>query len=109
MDDTSCCRFFLEPTQTLHRRYEVLRAFFVQGRSQADIATDFGLTPATVQSLVRDFRAQVAVGQVPPFFASQRSAGHQAARQPLPPRRPPQRSRTAARYGLLQDDVSAPG
>jgi hypothetical protein len=26
MKDTFCRRFFLEPTQTLHRRYEALRA-----------------------------------------------------------------------------------
>ena len=80
MDDAAYRNFFLQPTQTLHRRYEVLRAFFVQGRSQADIATDFGLTPATVQSLVRDFRAQMAAGQVPPFFASRLSAAPRPAK-----------------------------
>jgi len=68
MDDASCRRFFLEPTQALQRRYEVLRAFFVEGRPQADIAAQFGLTAATVQSLVRDFRAQVRAGQAPPFL-----------------------------------------
>ena len=29
MKDTFCRRFFLEPKQTLHRRYEALRAVFV--------------------------------------------------------------------------------
>jgi hypothetical protein len=29
MKDTFGRRFFLEPTQTLHRRYEALRAVFV--------------------------------------------------------------------------------
>jgi DNA-binding CsgD family transcriptional regulator len=70
MNDDPCRSFFLEPSDLLHRRYEVLRAFFVEGRPQADIAVQFGLTTATVQSLVRDFRAQVRAGQVPPFFDS---------------------------------------
>jgi hypothetical protein len=72
--DDPYCRFFLEPTQPLQRRYEVLRAFFVEHRPQADIATQFGLSVATVQSLVRDFRAQVGANQVPPFFSNPVSA-----------------------------------
>jgi hypothetical protein len=70
VDDTPCRQFFLQPAQTLHRHYEVLRAFFVEGCTQAAIAERFGLTAATVQSLVRDFRAQVRAGQVSPFFSS---------------------------------------
>lgn len=70
MDDEHCRRFFLKPTQPLQRRYEVLRAFFVEHRPQADIATQFSLTPATVQSLIRDFRTQMQDGQVPPFLSS---------------------------------------
>jgi hypothetical protein len=70
MDDDACRSFFLDPSQTLHRRYEVLRAFFVGAESQADIAARFELTTSTVQSLVRDFRAQVQAGDVPPFFES---------------------------------------
>ena len=34
MDDTLCRRFFLEPTQPLHRRYAALHAFFVEGLSR---------------------------------------------------------------------------
>jgi hypothetical protein len=70
VDDDPCRRFFLKPTQPLQRRYEVLRAFFVEGRPQADIGTQFGLTPTTVQSLVRDFRVQLRDGQLPPFLSS---------------------------------------
>jgi hypothetical protein len=75
VDDDRCRRFFLEPTQPLQRRYEVLRAFFVEHRLQADIAAQFGLTPATVQSLARDFRAQLQEGPVPPFLSSPTSGG----------------------------------
>ena len=70
MDEDSCRRYFLEPTQPLHRRYEVLRAFFVERLPQADIAARFGLTPQTVQSLVRDFRAERQAGQASPFLSS---------------------------------------
>jgi hypothetical protein len=75
VDDTPCRQFFVEPSQVLHRRYEVLRAFFIEQRTPALIAGQFGLTVATVQSLIRDFRAQVRAGQVPPFFESRNPAG----------------------------------
>lgn len=80
MDDDLCRRYFLEPAQPLHRRYEVLRAFFVERQPQAEIAARFGLTPATVQSLVRDFRAQGRDGQPSPFFSNPGPADPPAAR-----------------------------
>ena len=39
VDDSSCLRYFLEPDDTLHRRYEALRAYFVQRRP---LQLDFG-------------------------------------------------------------------
>ncbi len=80
MDDDPCRRFFLVPHQLLHRRYEVLRAFFVERRLQAEIAAQFGLSSATVQSLIRDFRAQMRNGHASPFFLSLDSAGLSATR-----------------------------
>jgi hypothetical protein len=74
-----CRRFFLEPTQTLQRRYQVLRAFFVERRPQADIATQFDLTPATVQSLVRDFRGRLRDGRLSPFLPSRAAAAPRMA------------------------------
>jgi hypothetical protein len=67
MKDTFCRRFFLEPTQTLHRRYEALRAVFVDQQPQTDVAKRFGYTYATLRCLVSDFRAQCRTGQAPPF------------------------------------------
>jgi hypothetical protein len=67
MKDTFCSRFFLEPTQTLHRRYEALRAVFVDQQPQMEVAQRFGYTYATLRRLVSDFRAQCCAGQVPPF------------------------------------------
>jgi hypothetical protein len=80
MNDDPCRDFFLQPSEALHRRYEVLRAFFVERHAQADIAKQFDLAVPTVQSLVRDFRAQVLAGQAPPFFDSHDSVA--------PPARP---------------------
>jgi len=98
MDDDPCRRFFLEPHQLLQRRYEVLRAFFVEQRSQAEIAAQFGLSPATVQSLARDFRAQMRNGHVSPFFWSLDSvdpAAEQQGRRRCSPRH--RRSATAVK------------
>ena len=67
MKDTFCRRFFLEPKQTLHRRYEALRAVFVDQQPQREVAKRFGYTYATLRRLVSDFRAQCRAGQAPPF------------------------------------------
>jgi transposase len=93
MDDTLCRRFFLEPEQSLHRRYAALQAFFIDGLSLAEIAERFGATYHTVRSWVRDFRAACRAGQVPPFSPSRAWAVRRAkaARgRPLgPTSRPP--------------------
>lgn len=105
MDDP-CRRFFLEPQQLLQRRYEVLRAFFVEQRPQAEIAGHFGLSAATVQSLVRDFRAQIRHGQVAPFLSNRASAGPAATRERRRRCSPRRRlSVIAVRSGSPQDDV----
>jgi hypothetical protein len=64
----------------------VLRAFFVERRCQADIATQFDLTPATVQSLIRDFRAPLRDGPVSPFLPSRDSDVPPAVPWPRLPR-----------------------
>jgi hypothetical protein len=67
MKDTFCRHFFLEPTQTLHRRYEALRAVFVDQQPQREVAKHLGYTYATLRRLVSDFRAPCRTGQAPPF------------------------------------------
>jgi hypothetical protein len=67
VDDNHCQSFFLKPTDTLHRRYEALRAYFVEHRPPSEIAAQFGLTYGTTCSLIRDFRAQCRNGGPPPF------------------------------------------
>jgi hypothetical protein len=88
MDDPRCEQFFLEPCQALQRRYEALRAFFVQRQPLPDIARQFGLAHGTLRNLVCQFRARYQTGQVPPF-SSNRHADDPAAPAPSTPQRVP--------------------
>lgn len=45
------------PAEPNQRRYEALRAYFVEGLSAEAVAERFGYTRATVETLVREFRA----------------------------------------------------
>src|SRR2546422_899967 len=86
MDDTGCRGFFLEPVATYHRQYEALRAFFIEGRRLHDIAQQFGYRETSLRSMVCRFRAQVQVGEVPPFWATAPGATPAAASSPNPSR-----------------------
>jgi len=50
--------FFTSPEGVAQRRYEALRAYFVEGASAAQAAKRFGYAPATMVALVRDFRPE---------------------------------------------------
>ncbi|MGH9225897.1 MAG: helix-turn-helix domain-containing protein, partial [Acidimicrobiales bacterium] len=49
--------FFASPEGAAHRRYEALRAYFVEGLSAAEAGARLGYTEATVAAMARDFRA----------------------------------------------------
>jgi transposase len=49
--------YFTQPDQALQRRYEALRAYFVEGASAPEVARRFGYTPATVTQLASELRA----------------------------------------------------
>lgn len=68
MDDTCCQDFFTRPASTLHRRFEALRAVFLDHRPLAEVARQFGYRYGTLRNLVSQFRAQCQVGQPPPFL-----------------------------------------
>jgi DNA-directed RNA polymerase specialized sigma24 family protein len=71
MDDTSCREFFSQPTNPYHRRYEALRAVFVEGRSLKEVAEQFGLAYGSLRQMLYEFRQhcrQSADGS--PFFES---------------------------------------
>ena len=86
MDDTPYREFFARPTQPYHRRYEALRAVFLDGRSQKDVAEHFGYRYSTLRQLVYEFRRQGRdLGDATPFFESRSAADR--------PRRAPRRRR----------------
>ena len=49
-------RFFLVPEKPLHRQYEALRAFFVDGQPSHEVARRFGYTPGAFRVLCHEFR-----------------------------------------------------
>jgi hypothetical protein len=49
--------FFTAPSDVAQRRYEALRAYYVEGASAAVVAERFGYAPSTVVAMVRDFNA----------------------------------------------------
>src|SRR5580692_6846520 len=57
-DRLTLARLFLEPSNSTHRQYEALRAFFVEGVPSAEVATRFGYTPGRFRVLVHEFRNQ---------------------------------------------------
>jgi transposase len=83
---TDMARFFLEPANPTHRRYEALRAYFVDHLPSAEVARRFGYSAGSFRVLTHQFR------QYPdrPFF--------------LPPQRGPQ---TSAKTDRVRDKVVA--
>src|SRR6266508_4014545 len=49
--------FFADPQDTTQRRYETLRAYFLESATAAQAAARFGYAESSVQAMVRDFRA----------------------------------------------------
>jgi transposase len=69
MDDTPYREFFSQPTHPYHRRYEALRAVFLDGRSQKEVAQQFGYRYSTFRQLVYEFRPHGRDrGDVSPFL-----------------------------------------
>ena len=76
MDDLYCRKFFSQPTQPYQRRYEALRAVFLEGCPQKEVADRFGFQCRSLRQLVHKFRRQG--GQASggsPFFARRGSDG----------------------------------
>lgn len=71
MDDAPCRAFFTQPTNTYHRRYEALRAVFVEGRALKEVADQFGLAYSSLRQLLYEFRQHCRQsGDASPFFES---------------------------------------
>ena len=67
---------FLTPANTAHRRYEALRAYFVEGLSSKQAAERFGYSPGSFRGLVHQFRLDPKRS----FFATGRAAANEAGR-----------------------------
>lgn len=59
--------FFASPADVTQRRYEALRAYFVEGATASEVAERFGYAASTVVAMVRDFDADPAA-----FFVTHR-------------------------------------
>lgn len=59
---------FVEPKHAIHRQYEALRAFFVEGLSSAQAAQRFGYTPGSFRVLCHELRQNPTLD----FFLSSR-------------------------------------
>ena len=68
MDGSHTSRFFLEPQQTFQRRYEALRAIFVDGEPIDQVAARFGYKLSALKSMASRFRADCRRGVTTPFF-----------------------------------------
>jgi transposase-like protein len=90
MDDTPYREFFARPTHPHHRRYEALRAVFLDGRPQKEVAEQFGYRYSTLRQLVYEFRQHGQDrGDGSPFFESRSGDAR--------PRRAPPRGRGCRR------------
>jgi hypothetical protein len=90
MDDIGR-QFFHAPASSVQRRYEALRAFFIERRLLRDIAHDFGFEYGSLRNLVAEFRRQCQQGTVAPFWSiphagdqSVPSWRHHRSHRPLP-------------------------
>lgn len=70
MDDPhpQCREFFTRPQNAYHRQYEALRAVFVEGRSQKEVAESFGYATDSFRQLVSQFRRDCFSKGHSPFF-----------------------------------------
>jgi hypothetical protein len=69
-------KHFLTPANTAHRRYEALRAYFVEGLSSSEVASRFGYSPGSFRGLVHQFR----LAPERSFFAAGRAAANAPGR-----------------------------
>jgi transposase len=74
---TQYAKFFLVPSNSTHRQYEALRAYFIEGLSSREAAERFGYTEGSFRVLAHSFR------QNPdrPFFLPPAKGPHKAPKK----------------------------
>lgn len=91
MDRSRYQQYFVQPVETSHRRYEALRAVFVEERTMKEVAQQFALNHGTVRNWVSEFRQQQDAG-LPPLFSPPQLAGVHTARLSFRMMSPPSKS-----------------
>jgi hypothetical protein len=76
MEDRRCGQYFLVPHETSHRRYEALRAVFVDREPLVIVAPRFGYKVSTLKAMACRFRADCGRGVAPPFSFRTVEDGH---------------------------------
>lgn len=81
---TDFARYFLEPSNSTHRQYEALRAYFVDGLGNKEAAQRFGFSEGSFRVLVHHFR-QNPERQffLPPGKGQQSAPGAGPVREPV--------------------------
>jgi len=69
--------FFTAPEDVAQRRYEALRAYFVEDATAAQVAARFGYAPSSVVAMVRDFSPEAGE-----FFVERRPGPRVAPAKP---------------------------
>ena len=67
MDEGNYADYFLKPQQSPQRRYEVLRAVFVEELSLKEVSHQFGISYGTIRNWVSDFCRTRDTGDAPLF------------------------------------------
>ena len=68
MNGSIYSEYFLKPDQTTQRRYEALRAVFVEEETMQQVAQRFDLSYGTIRNGASDFCRSRDAGQGPPFL-----------------------------------------
>ena len=70
--------FFTIPQSTAQKQYEALRAFYIDGRSAAEVTEQFGYTLSSFYALNRDFKQRLKNSESSAQFFVSPTAGRKA-------------------------------
>ena len=68
MNGSNFSHYFLTPEQPTHRRYEALRAVFVDDEPMQEVAQRFELSYGTVRNWASEFSRTYEANEIPPFL-----------------------------------------
>ncbi len=68
MNGNNFSHYFSTPEQPTHRRYEALRAVFVEDEPMQDVAQRFDVSYGTIRNWASEFSRNYEAGETPPFL-----------------------------------------